>query len=430
VFPRQESVPSRISVWCTSLGVGDTICATPTIRELRKIFPGCVLDVYSYYPELFAHNPSVDAACFFEEKKELDGSYTHLRRNCYARYFQTFFSSTFKPPVDYYGSSIIDVCSLIALNETFPDSEKWLEAPVTEKEYDSLDEKTGHCGMDYEKAVVIHPSRTWPTRTWPFKRWQELTDMLLESGHQVIAVGSSKPVIERRNELEAISMHDCPGGAIDCIDRLSLLETIALLNRCKAVVTVDSGLLHMALCTPINIVAMFTIVGPEFRLAWRGTGYDYRFAAVEPYGECRYCSSQKDSGMTEYKNCPKGKIPSCMPDAKSVFETFKKLIASPQNTSAPVKRKSETGTINHFINKGARMQPNTINPDAVCQEAIQAKLNVYQAKEQFETVLKHYNDRLDNLINLVSLMKGRILELEGELERGRVKAKKEEITAG
>jgi hypothetical protein len=80
------------------------------------------------------------------------------------------------------------------------------------------------------------------------------------------------------------------------------------------------------------------------------------------------------------------------------------------------------------------MQPNTINPDAVCQEAIQAKLNVYQAKEQFETVLKHYNDRLDNLINLVPLMKGRILELEGELERSRVKAKagakKEEVAAG
>jgi hypothetical protein len=60
------------------------------------------------------------------------------------------------------------------------------------------------------------------------------------------------------------------------------------------------------------------------------------------------------------------------------------------------------------------MQPNTINPDAVCQQAIQAKLNVYQAKEQFETVLKSYNDQLDNLVNLVALMKSRIMELEGQ----------------
>jgi hypothetical protein len=63
------------------------------------------------------------------------------------------------------------------------------------------------------------------------------------------------------------------------------------------------------------------------------------------------------------------------------------------------------------------MHPNTINPDAVCQQAIQAKLNVYQAKEQFETILKIYNDQTDNLINLVALMKNRIIELEKELEQ-------------
>lgn len=64
-------------------------------------------------------------------------------------------------------------------------------------------------------------------------------------------------------------------------------------------------------------------------------------------------------------------------------------------------------------------QPNIINPDQICQQAVQAKLNVYQAKEQFETVLKVYNDQMDNLLNLTNLMKSRILELEGELERER-----------
>ena len=64
----------------------------------------------------------------------------------------------------------------------------------------------------------------------------------------------------------------------------------------------------------------------------------------------------------------------------------------------------------------AQPQPNpqnAINPDVVCQQAIQAKLNVYQAKEHFETVLKVYNDHLDGLINVVQLMKNRILEIEG-----------------
>lgn len=63
-------------------------------------------------------------------------------------------------------------------------------------------------------------------------------------------------------------------------------------------------------------------------------------------------------------------------------------------------------------------QPQPINPDQICQQAIQAKLNVYQAKEQFESVLKVYNDQLDNLINLVVLMKNRILELEASNNSG------------
>ena len=72
---------------------------------------------------------------------------------------------------------------------------------------------------------------------------------------------------------------------------------------------------------------------------------------------------------------------------------------------------------------------NIINPDMVCQQAIQAKLNVYQAKEQFETILKVYNDQLDNLVNLVGLMKNRIVELEGEMEKMK-KADLEQEKAG
>jgi hypothetical protein len=60
------------------------------------------------------------------------------------------------------------------------------------------------------------------------------------------------------------------------------------------------------------------------------------------------------------------------------------------------------------------MQQTIINPDILCQQAIQAKLSVYQAKERFESVLKNYNDQIDGLIQLVTLMKNRIIELEAK----------------
>lgn len=57
-------------------------------------------------------------------------------------------------------------------------------------------------------------------------------------------------------------------------------------------------------------------------------------------------------------------------------------------------------------------QARAINPDEVCQQAVQAKMAVYQAKEHFETVLKGYNDQVNNLLGLVSLMKNRLITLE------------------
>lgn len=65
------------------------------------------------------------------------------------------------------------------------------------------------------------------------------------------------------------------------------------------------------------------------------------------------------------------------------------------------------------------MQQNTVNPDTVCQQAIQAKLNTYQAREHFETYLKAQNDSIDALVTTIGLMKARILELEAEIRNQR-----------
>jgi phage shock protein A len=52
-----------------------------------------------------------------------------------------------------------------------------------------------------------------------------------------------------------------------------------------------------------------------------------------------------------------------------------------------------------------------MNPDQICQEALQAKLNMYQAKERFEAILTAYNSKVDILIEAVTSMKAKIDEL-------------------
>jgi hypothetical protein len=72
------------------------------------------------------------------------------------------------------------------------------------------------------------------------------------------------------------------------------------------------------------------------------------------------------------------------------------------------------------------MQQNTVNPDHVCQQAVGAKLGVYQAKEHFESVLKRYNDQIDSLVNVIGMMKKRIVELETEVSGKRTPRPEEE----
>ncbi len=144
------------------------------------------------------------------------------------------------------------------------------------------------------------------------------------------------------------------------------------------------------------------MVHPVFRTAWRSGSFEHGFAAVPPKGKCHYCTYNRPAIVKDFRECPHGKVPECVPDVKDVYETFTSLLKGTYK--------------NQYQTRGGLMQQkqNMINPDAVCQQAIQAKLNVYQAKEQFETVLKMYNDQLDNLVNVVGLMKNRVLELEGE----------------
>jgi hypothetical protein len=62
------------------------------------------------------------------------------------------------------------------------------------------------------------------------------------------------------------------------------------------------------------------------------------------------------------------------------------------------------------------MQQNQVNPDVLVQQTIQARLNVYGAREAFETTLKIYNDHVDALFSCIGLLKVRVLEQEAQIK--------------
>jgi hypothetical protein len=59
----------------------------------------------------------------------------------------------------------------------------------------------------------------------------------------------------------------------------------------------------------------------------------------------------------------------------------------------------------------------TVTVDELCQQALQAKLNLYQERERLDVVQKIYNDCLDNLINVVKLLNKNLIEKEQAKEK-------------
>ena len=107
----------------------------------------------------------------------------------------------------------------------------------------------------FEKYIVFHPGARWETKRWPGEKWSELADSISKSAKlpdiPIIFSGSSgeagmiKEIINDRKNL------------FSAAGRLTLLELSALLRNASAMVTVDSGPMHIAAAFSTPIVALF-----------------------------------------------------------------------------------------------------------------------------------------------------------------------------
>lgn len=112
--------------------------------------------------------------------------------------------------------------------------------------------------------VVIAPGgarnvlRDDSLRRWPITTWVMLTGLLVDRGYRVLAVGGDGD----RAEGEACAA----AGAVNLAGRTTLLELTALIRTADAVVTHDSGTLHLALLLGRPVVALFGPTVPAERI--------------------------------------------------------------------------------------------------------------------------------------------------------------------
>lgn len=129
-------------------------------------------------------------------------------------------------------------------------------------------------------------------RRWPIENYLTLAQSLLDRGWEVVLFGGQedawvKPYFQQM-------------AVTDCIDKLSLPEMISTCDACDAVVTHDTGPLHMAGLSRTCLVGIFGPTDPATRVPrrplavgiWGGQGF-----------ACRPCYDGRNFAPCQFNGC-------------------------------------------------------------------------------------------------------------------------------
>ena len=264
--------------------LGDTLATIPTLRKLVLAYES-PLTVFTSKPFLFENHPLVKEALPLDHSTDGYKIYT-----------------TFSPLVGKnYNLNGQDVEFRYSNHDfrQFHATSLGFSLTPDEMEIDIYIEKSRPLNLG--KYVIIHPTHTWATRTWDQKQWQGLVDLLNKDNIPVVAIGrdssevgfynTQKPVMDINIELGVNLLND-PDN--DPAELRWMMQ-----NEASIVVTMDSGILHLAGTTDVRILQLGSSIHPKLRAPWRHGSQSWRYDYVK--GSCNeFCSSNMKYNIKEW----------------------------------------------------------------------------------------------------------------------------------
>jgi heptosyltransferase-1 len=116
--------------------------------------------------------------------------------------------------------------------------------------------------------VVLHAGARWASKRWPVGHWATLAAALQRQGLRVALTGSGAD-----RELTQAIAAEVGGGTLDLAGRTGLGELAWVLRHARAMVTVDTGPMHLAAALGTPVVALFGPTAP-WRTGPFGAGHE------------------------------------------------------------------------------------------------------------------------------------------------------------
>ena len=124
--------------------------------------------------------------------------------------------------------------------------------------------------------VALLPGARWENKRWPAQHFRDLVgELRARRGDLRFTILGGKG----DSPLAQTIVHAAPNACLDLTGRTSLLQTIEILRKCNAVVTNDTGPMHIAAALRKPVVGLFGPTNP---------------ARTGPYGQIRSALQRKD----------------------------------------------------------------------------------------------------------------------------------------
>ena len=238
-------------------GIGDQICAEPTIRFALDTLKGKKISLAALNPDLFHHL-----------HHRLDRIYDTTKQQPPAQKFYNLplFLNDKSVAWEFLCGAYIhalDAACLFAFRATLPDSYRAIHLypkPENTERAEALD-------VPKKKVVFVHPGKHWPSKTFPKEFWDSVIDNLIKRGIRPVLIGATQPA--ENNKLTSRGTVDVKTeGCLDLRNELSILDTLALFEKStlrgtSALLTNDSAPLHLAAATRIHIGYISLAKDPE-----------------------------------------------------------------------------------------------------------------------------------------------------------------------
>lgn len=322
--PTRELTTCRRILLIRLSSLGDILLTTPILRLLRDHCPQASIEflVKAAYQDVLRAHPCIDRLIVFNDQRPFGQTLRRLRQTRYdvvldlhrtlrSRLICQGLSAALKlayhkrvlrrlllvhlgwntlramtPVPELYAAPL----RRLGINSKLPSLEMHLAAG-------SQDAIRAYLAQAFPAAagrplLALAPGARWATKRWPVERFATVGQALSQRHHASV-------VILGDNADTALGQALCQRLQVPVLNTsgtFSLMQTAALLQQCRLLLSNDSGLMHMAAALNVPVVAVFGPTVQEFGF------YPFRAPArvVSTSLACRPCSTKGS------RRCPRG----------------------------------------------------------------------------------------------------------------------------